>query len=144
MMDMNLTDREAYIKMLDELFSKLPKKIKAEKSRFKIPAPEIYFEGKRTIILNFKKIASSMNREPKILASYLAKELATPAVYEDPRLIIQTRADLDSLSSAINRFIKKYVFCPACGGPDTKLIKKRRFAVLKCEICGAETVVEPI
>ena len=141
---MNLTDKDSYLTMLNELFAKLPKKKSIEKSRFNIPNPEIYFEGKRTIIMNFKRITVSMNRDTKMLATYLAKELAAPTVYEDPRLIIQARVDLDSLSSALSRFVKKYVLCPACGGPDTRLVKKKRFLILKCEICGAETVVESI
>lgn len=141
---MSLASKDEYLKMLNELFSRLPKKAKLEKERFRVPSPEIYIEGRRTIIVNFKKIATGMNREVKTLATYLAKELAAPAVYEDPRLIIQTRVDLDSLSSALRRFVKKYVICPACGGPDTKLIKKKRLLILKCEICGAEIVVEPI
>lgn len=141
---MSLRSREEYLRMLDDLFKNLPKKPSISKSRFSVVEPELVFEGKRTIILNFKKIVSNMNRDVKTLSSYLGKELAAPVIYEEPRLIIQARIDLDSLSSALRRFVKKYIICPACGGPDTQLIKKKRLLTLKCEICGAETVVEPI
>jgi len=141
---MSLGTREKYLEMLDELYNKLPKRAVIEKKRFSVPNPEVYFEGRRTVIINFKKIVQSLNREVKTLSAYLAKELAAPVVYEEPRLIIQARIDLDSLSAALSRFIKRYVMCPACGGPDTKLIKKKRLLILKCEICGAESVVESI
>ena len=135
---------EKYLAMLNELFEKLPKKPEERKSRFYIPRPEVYFEGRKTVIVNFKKIVTSMNRDVKILSSYLGKELAAPVLYDDPRLIIQARVDSDSLSSALTLFVKKYVLCPACKGPDTKLVKRRRLIILKCEICGAETVVPPV
>ena len=139
-----LESKEDYLRMLNELYSKLPVREERKTTRLEIPSPEVVFEGRRTIILNFKRITSVLNRDPKLMSSYFAKELATPVVFDDPRLILQSRVDRDSLASALTRFVKKYVVCPACSGIDTKLTKKRRLLVLKCEVCGAETVVEPI
>jgi len=136
-------EEERYMAMLDELIEKLPEEV-SEESRFTIPSPSVIFERRRTIIVNFKQMATILERDIRIMTSFFGKEIAAPAVYDEPRLIIQAKVDRRSLGAVIKKFVKKYVICPACKGPDTKLTRKRRLLTIKCEICGNETPVEAI
>lgn len=132
-----------YIRMLEELYKKLPSK-KSRSGRFKIPRVESFYHGNKTVLINFKEIADYLNREYKTLRVFLAKELASPAAPSDRRLIFHSKIDQATLQSAIEYFIKKYVICPICKGPDTQLVIERKNWYLKCEICGAISSVPPI
>ncbi len=134
---------EKYVAMLEELIDKLPDEV-SEESRFSIPTPSVIFEGRRTIIVNFKQMATTLDRNIRVMTSFFGKEIAAPAVYDEPRLIIQAKVDRRTMGAVIRKFVKKYVICPACKGPDTKLTRKRRILTIKCEICGTETPVEAI
>ncbi|NIN52806.1 MAG: translation initiation factor IF-2 subunit beta [Nitrososphaeria archaeon] len=136
-------DEDKYLAMLDELIERLPEKSKTSE-RFTVPSPDVIWERRRTILLNFKKIAESLRRPVKIMMSFLGKELAAPITYDEPRLIIQARIDQRSLGAVISKFVNNYVICPTCKGPDTQLIRKRRMLTIKCEICGTETSVKAI
>jgi len=129
--------------MLDKLLEKIPKET-VDRSRFTIPTPNIIHEGRRTVIFNFKQLATALNREPKFITSFIGREIAAPAIYDDPRLIIQAKVDKRTFDAVINKFLKKFVICPACKGPDTKLVRMRRILAIKCEICGTETPVEAV
>lgn len=130
-----------YLTMLDRLLERIPKET-VEKGRFHIPTPKIIYEGRRTVVFNFKQLATVLNRNARFITSFIGKEIAAPAIYDDPRLIIQARVDRRTFGAVINKFLKKFVICPACKGPDTKLVRMRRILAIKCEICGTETPVE--
>ena len=132
-----------YFSMLDRLMENIPRET-VEKKRFNIPYPKVIYEGRRTVVFNFKQLATTLNREPKFMTSFVGKETAAPAVYDDPRLIVQAKVDRRTLRAVIDKFMKKYVTCPACKGPDTKLKRTKRILTIKCEICGTETPVEAV
>ncbi|MFQ5710199.1 MAG: translation initiation factor IF-2 subunit beta [Candidatus Geothermarchaeales archaeon] len=136
-------DEQRYLSMLDELMEKLPEKPETSE-RFTVPNPDVIFERRRTILLNFKKIAEALGRPVKIMISFLGRELAAPVTYDEPRLIIQARIDERTLKAVVSKFVNKYVICPTCKGPDTRLIRKRRMLTIKCDICGSETSVKAI
>ncbi len=132
-----------YHEMLEELYQKMPpRRIKTE--RFRVPAVESFIHGNKTVFVNFKEIAEYLNRDTKILRVYLAKELAVPVSPSNGRLVLHGKIDNRTLQSAIEYFVKKYVICPVCEGPDTKLIISKKNWVIKCEICGAESPVLPV
>lgn len=143
---MDLKSREAYQKMIEEAYTKIPETgYKQVTTRFNPPTVRIFYQGKnKTVILNFGEITEYLNRDPNILRKFLTLELAAPASPSNERLILHTRVDDITLQNTINYFIKRYVKCPVCGGYDTKLEKVRRNLMLKCEICGAESPVPPI
>ena len=130
-----------YTEMLDKLLEELPGK-PATEERFRIPRPVLGYEGRRSIIVNFKEITKALRRDPKLMTTYLSKEVAAPAVYAEPRLIVQAKLDMRTLQAVLEKFLRKYVICPACGGPDTQLTKVRRILTLECEVCGTETPAE--
>lgn len=130
-----------YTEMLDALLEKLPEK-SATEERFRIPRPVLGYEGRRSIIVNFKEITKALRRDPKLMTTFLSKEVAAPGVYDEPRLIVQARLDMRTLQSVLEKFLRKYVICPACGGPDTQLTRVKRILTLKCDVCGTETSAE--
>ena len=142
----DLASEEAYFKMLDEAYKKIPEHgLKERATRFKPTEVRIFHQGRsKTIFLNFKDVSEYLNRDPDTIRKFLARELATPATPSDGRLILHTRIDHITLQNTINFFIKRYVRCPVCGGYDTQLVKKDRALIIKCMICGAESPVPPI
>src|SRR3989344_5387061 len=99
----------SYEELLKKARKELPKTIVSSKERFEIPKVSGHVEGNKTIITNFMQICDIFGREFSQLLKYLQKELATPAVLENQRLIF-----------------------------DTKLIREDRFLFLKCTACGAK------
>ncbi len=132
--------------LLDRLYSKLTVRT-SKSSRFELPQLQTERVGRRTLIKNFRQLANSMRREPKILLTYLMKEIGTSGSYEEESgiAILHARVTSSALNSLIHRFVKTYVICPTCGAPDTKLeYKKKEAWILVCEACGAEQPVPPV
>jgi translation initiation factor 2 subunit 2 len=127
-----------YFKLLKEGMEKIQKQSLAE-SRFKLPSVEIQILGNKTIFKNFSQIASAMRREPKHLAKYLFKELASPGNIEGNQLIFNSRISAENLERKIQDYLKAYVYCKVCNSPDTKLIKENRILFIVCEACGARS-----
>ncbi|MET1129093.1 MAG: translation initiation factor IF-2 subunit beta [Thermoproteota archaeon] len=134
-----------YEQLLERLYSKLPTRA-SKASRFELPALAVERVGRRTIIRNFKQLADVMRREPRVLMTYLLKELGTSGNYDEEAgmLALNVRISTSSLNSLIQRFVKTYVICPTCGAPDTRLVRRERAWILICDACGAEQPVPPL
>ena len=141
-----MNNKKNYFKMLDDAYSELPEKgVKELMTRFRTPHVRLFYQGRsKTIFVNFREIADYLNRDSEIMRKFLAKELATPATPSNERLILHTHVDSQTLQNTVEFFIKRYVRCPECGGYDTRLLKRGRSLVIKCEICGAESPVPSI
>jgi translation initiation factor 2 subunit 2 len=99
--------------------------------------------GRRTIIQNFGEISSRLNREPNHLLKFLSRELATAASLDSARAIFQGRFDVGTVTRLLNIYAQRFVICPICGRPDTKIEKEGRFMFLRCEACGARSSILP-
>ncbi len=110
-----------------------------KKSRFEIPKVKGHIQGNRTILSNFKQIASTLGRKPEHLLKFILKELATPGEIKPKGLIIGRKVAASLVNSKIRDYADKYVLCPHCGKPDTKLIESGKIMKLKCTACGEET-----
>jgi len=129
----------SYEELLERAYSKLPVKGTSDRSAA-VPRAEVMNAGGKTILLNFRQIVESINRDSEILEKYLVKELGVPAyINESGQLVLQGRFNAMVLNKLIDMFVARYVLCPTCGSRDTKLIKKGKVFILKCEACGAET-----
>ena len=82
-----------------------------------------------------------LNRDPQHVLKFLTKELATAANVDGGRVVFQGVFGPDSLNRLIKIYVEKYVICPICGRPDTKISKQDRFLFLECEACGARSSV---
>jgi translation initiation factor 2 subunit 2 len=112
-----------------------------KKSRFEIPKVKGHIQGNKTIISNFKQIAATLERKPEHLLKYVLKELATPGEIKPKGLILGRKVAASLVNSKLRDYADKYVLCPQCGKPDTKLVDENKLTKLKCTACGAETRV---
>jgi translation initiation factor 2 subunit 2 len=129
-----------YLELLKEGMKKVKKR--EFEGRFKVPEPEIQVLGNKTIFRNFLQVASAIRRDPKHLAKYLLKELATSGNIQSEQLIFNSRIFKENLEKKIQDYLKNYVYCKICNSPDTKIIKERRILFMICEACGAKSPVK--
>lgn len=131
---------QEYQKLLDRALEKIPAK-KSSGERFEPPALRITGTKTRTWITNFKEICDYLGRDPHHVLKFITRELATAAAIEDSRVIFKGRFGNQSISRLLEIYISRYVICPICGRPDTKIVKEDRFMFLDCEACGARSSI---
>ena len=131
-----------YGKLLERAYADLPKTL-GTGERFEIPKVVGIRMGRRTIIQNFGDISTRLNREPHHLLKFLSKELATAASQDGARAIFQGRFDVGTVTRLLNIYAQRFVICPICKRPDTKIEKEDRFMFLRCEACGARSSILP-
>lgn len=129
-----------YEKLLDRAFDNAPDK-PLSGGRFEIPIPMVEFLGNKTGITNFQEMAEKLNRDPKQLLKYFSKEMATSGNIISGKAVFQGKFTETTFKRLITIFVNKYVICPICKGPDTKIIKESDFNFLICEACGARSSI---
>jgi len=129
-----------YRKLLDRAYSQLPRQVSSYE-RFTMPRPDVVSVGRRTVIRNFKAIADDLRRDPEHLLKFLTGEMATLATFDGTRVVFQGRFSFDTIRNLIQIYTEKYVICPVCKRPDTKLERQKRLWFLKCEACGARSSI---
>jgi len=132
--------KEDYRDLLDRAYSKLPQQVEAYE-RFVVPRPIVRQVGRRSVIMNFKGIADLIRRDPDHLLKFLTGEMATLATFDGTRAIFQGRFTSDTIQNLLQIYTEKYVICPVCNRPDTKLERQKRLWFLKCEACGARSSI---
>ena len=133
---------EDYAKLLDKAYSNLPKAV-GTGERFEIPKVVGIRMGRRTIVQNFGDISSVMNRDPHHLLKFLSREMATAASLDGSRAIFQGKFDVGTVTRLLSIYAQRFVICPICNRPDTKMEKEGRYLFLRCEACGARSSVLP-
>ncbi len=130
-----------YITMLDRALKKIPKKDRVS-MRFELPNPITRTVGKKiTMIINFTDISTKLNRDPKHLLKFMSRELATAGSIEDTRAIFQGKFSELTVNRLVTIYTNRYVVCPICNSPDTKVLKEGKFNFLICEACGAKSSI---
>ncbi len=132
---------EDYSSLLKKAYKQVPQSSQSTE-RFEIPKVQGHVEGNKTIINNFKAICSILRREPEHLLKYLQRELATPGLIQDTRLILNRKLSSSSINEKVEQYVKLFVLCPECRKPDTQLRKDERVTTLKCMACGAKQPVK--
>jgi len=125
-----------YLALLDRALSQVPAK-PASGERFQMPKSKVMVIGNRTIIQNFKEIASTLNRQPEQFFNFLLHELGTAGSIEDTRAVLHGKFSKEKIDSLIEVYTKLYVICPVCKGVDTVLRKEGRVLMIHCTACGA-------
>ncbi len=129
-----------YDKLLKKAFMQIPERGE-EKKRFEIPRLVGEVQGNKTFVKNFVDVVKTIRRDPKHVAKFLFKELATPGEIKDNQLILQRKLSNNLLNERFEDYIKRFVLCHECGKPDTRLVKEDRIWILECEACGARKAV---
>jgi translation initiation factor 2 subunit 2 len=130
-----------YDELLKRACSQMPE-VSLKRERLELPNLLISTVGMRTVISNFKEIASVLDRDPQHVLKFLTREMATAATYHDGRAIFQGRFRHDSFERLLQRYVESFVTCPVCKRPDTKIVKEKRLSFLLCNACGARSSIK--
>jgi len=100
-------------------------------------------------LVNVRKVAASLRREPELIQAYLSYELSENCVMDDVSgkvaLCIPGNYTDGFITENLEGFVDVFVLCSKCLSLRTSLVvdeaKKRKFLSIECEICGAMTRV---
>ena len=109
--------------------------------RFELPVASVSVIGARTIVHNFADVADRLNRDPLHILKYLAKEMATAGSFEGGKGYFQGKFSQQTINRLIEVYTSRFVICPVCKRPDTKVEKRERLSFLVCEACGARSSI---
>ncbi|MFC7165544.1 translation initiation factor IF-2 subunit beta [Halospeciosus flavus] len=130
-----------YEEQLDRALEEKPD-IAGEESRFEVPDPTVRKEGNVTVYENFQATLDRLGREEDHVLKFIQNELGTAAqIDEKGRARLTGEFDQDRVADVLDEYVEKYVACPECGLPDTKLETENDVERLKCEACGARSAV---
>lgn len=127
--------------MLEEAIKSLPQEIVVTE-RFEIPKAKGHIQGNKTVITNFNQILATFRRDRDHFLKFLLKELATPGVFDGPRLVLGRKVSASLINQKIQQYAETYVLCSSCRKPDTQVITKNDLVYLKCTACGAQNIVK--
>ena len=108
-----------------------------EEERFKLPKADIFYEGNTTVLKNFDKILSVINREADHLLKFFLGSIGTAGEIMSGRAIFQGKIPPKTIQDKLIEYIDIYVICSECKRPDTHLVKKDRTILIRCDACGA-------
>jgi translation initiation factor 2 subunit 2 len=91
--------------------------------------------------MDFKEISDYFGRDPEHLLKFLSGEMATLPRFDGTRAIFQGRFRADSIRNLLSVYANKYVVCPVCKRPDTRIEREKRLFFLQCEACGARSSI---
>jgi len=131
---MDIHDYKSLLKRVQEDASF--KKLETEE-RFTIPKVDVLYEGRTTILRNFEKILSALNRDADHLLKFFLRELGTAGEKDGPRAVFQGKIPASQIQNKLEEYVEIYVLCQECNRPDTQLVKKDRMLFLRCDACGA-------
>ncbi len=103
-----------------------------------MPSARVTRDGKRSIVVNFGDICSALNRDPDLVARYLARELGTAGSRNEGRLSLNGAFSAADVDAIVKKYVESYVMCKECHLPDTRLQKEGRRTYILCEACGAK------
>ncbi len=132
---------EEYIKLLDRAFEKIPDGFH-ETDRWKIPTARLEFEGKNTLIVNFKEIIENLKRDDKHFIKFILQEVGTAGGIKGNKAILKGKQKLSTIDRLIKNYCEKFVICETCLKPDTIIVKEGRSHLLVCHACGTRHPVK--
>ncbi|MDP3990145.1 MAG: translation initiation factor IF-2 subunit beta [archaeon] len=134
---------DSYEALLDKAIEELPEQTN-EGDRFNIDKVIGHLEGSKTIIVNLKKIAKDLGRDPDHLLKYLLRELATSGKFVRDQAIFAAKVAASIINKKIKKYVSEFVTCSECGKPDTNLLEEKSVTYLKCQACGSKKPVKTI
>ena len=98
--------------------------------------------GIKTCIVNCAEVAGQLHRTPGELCKFFGCELAAQSRITDDRAIVNGAHTDKVLQQILDVFIDKFVLCPVCKLPETKLSVSNGDIYHKCKACGAKSLVD--
>lgn len=127
--------------MLEEGIKALPEEVVVTE-RFEIPKVTGHIQGNKTVITNFNQVLGVLRREKEHFLKFLLKELATPGVFDGPRLVLGRKVSSSLINQKIQMYANLFVLCGNCSKPDTQVITKDGATYLRCAACGTQNLVK--
>jgi translation initiation factor 5 len=107
--------------------------------RYKMPKMVIKQE-RQLKITNLSELAKSLHTKPKYIIKYFGYELGTSSNYSSTEStgILNGNYSYELLKELLYSFIDKFIVCPECDLPETKLKLNSDNTKLKmkCDACG--------
>ncbi|ESO84468.1 hypothetical protein LOTGIDRAFT_132224 [Lottia gigantea] len=112
--------------------------------RYKMPKLLAKVEGKgngiKTVIVNMVDVAKALSRPATYPCKFFGCELGAQTQFDlkNDRYIVNGSHDAEKLQNLLDVFIKKFVLCPECSNPETKLAvqAKKQTISQRCIACG--------
>lgn len=127
------------------LLDRLYKKIEGKTSqKYIVTKPISEKKNRKTFIINFGAVCTSLRRELNALKTYIETELQIDtSIMENNVLVINKIYQQSDIEKVISRFIKTYVLCsePKCGSGNTEIIKENRISYLVCKVCCSKKAI---
>lgn len=118
--------------------------------RYKMPKLLAKVEGTgngiKTVLVNVTPVAKALDRSPSYVTKFFGCELGaqTQMYPKDDRYIVNGAHDCEKLQNLLDGFIKRFVLCPKCENPETKLsVRKRNGGEIHqvCVACGYQGTI---
>lgn len=118
--------------------------------RYKMPKITAKVEGTgngiKTVLVNVSAIAKALNRPPTYVTKFFGCELGAQVQMnaKEDRYIVNGAHDCEKLQNLLDGFIKRFVLCPTCDNPETKLsVRKRNGGEIHqlCAACGNQGTI---
>lgn len=136
------TDNENYFKMLNEFYKYFTK----ETNKMIITKPIIIYENKKTIITNFYKVCSKLNRTSsndnqlknsdnyKQIVKYIENELSITTVFINnyKSLVINNIFSDKLIINTILKYCNDFVKCQTCGAYNSYIEKENKLYKIIC------------
>lgn len=107
--------------------------------RYKMPAVESHFQGRKTIIKNLKALGKSLARPEPILLNFWSQTLGCGKIKQG----LNGHHSSKILQETLQVFIEHYVLCDLCFNPETELFAFSPQNVEKsCRACGHTAIIE--
>ncbi len=130
-----------YSKLLERARQDLPEEL-SQQSRWSLPQADVLYEGRTTIIRNWREIYDALRRDYQHVLSYLLRELGTAGDGDQDRVVFTAKLPISAVQERLQQYVDMYVMCEECHRPDTHLTKDGRVTLIKCEACGAHKPVK--
>lgn len=117
--------------------------------RYKMPKLIAKVEGRgngiKTVIPNMSDIAKALDRPPGYPTKFFGCELGAQTIMDDKndRYVVNGAFQADTLQDHLDGFIKKFVLCPQCANPETRIkVTKSKDLETKCGACGYRGILK--
>ncbi|CAF3301644.1 unnamed protein product [Rotaria socialis] len=102
--------------------------------------------GIKTVLVNVTAIAKALNRPPTYVTKFFGCELGAQVQMnaKEDRYIVNGAHDCEKLQNLLDGFIKRFVLCPKCDNPETRLsVRKRNGGEINqvCAACGYSGII---
>jgi translation initiation factor 2 subunit 2 len=100
---------------------------------------------KKTMLVNFSRICSQINRPAKHVMAFLFAEMGTTGSLDgSDQLLMKGKFSIPQYENVLRNYIREYVLCHTCRSKDTELNKDDRIFFLQCNSCKSRCSVASI